>query len=196
MSTRAFTLPEVLVVISILSTVGLALSYSIVSTYRGNAYVFEAASSVDNARRGLTVTLQNLREASYGETGAYPVASAGTSTITFYADVDQDGPVERVRVYLTNQVLYRGVTNATGNPPTYTGQPETVQTVVAYVRNSTSTPLLYYYNAAGALLTAPIDVSEIAFVTMDIRVDLNPTRAPNVYALTGSATLRNVRTDD
>lgn len=195
MTHRAFTLPEMLVVIAILSMVGIALSVSITQTYRGNAYVFEAASSVDNARRGLTTALQNLREASYAENGAYPVAAAATSTVTFYADVDKDGPVERVRIYLTNGTLYRAVTNAAGNPPSYTGQPETVQTVVAYVRNSTSTPLFQYYDASGALLAAPVDVSRITFVTMDIRVDLNPARAPNVYPLTGSATLRNLRTD-
>jgi hypothetical protein len=111
----------------------------------------------------------------------------------FYADVDADGPVERVRIYLTGSTLYRGVTNAAGNPRTYVGQTETVQTVVAHVRNGTSTPLFAYYNAAGALLTAPVDVSEVSFVSMDIRTDLNPTRAPNVYQLTGSATLRNLR---
>jgi prepilin-type N-terminal cleavage/methylation domain-containing protein len=193
MSTRGFTLPETLVVIAIVATVGLTLSTVILQGYRGNAYVFEAASSVDSARRGLFTALQNLREATYGQDGAYPVASAGTSTVTFYADVDQDGPVERVRVYLSAGTLYRGVTNSAGNPPSYSGQPETVQTVVAYVRNGTSTPLFSYYDGTGVALTAPIDVSEIAFVTMDIRTDLNPTRAPNVYQLTGSATLRNLR---
>lgn len=191
--TKGFTLIETLMVISILSGVGIALSISILNGYRGNAYVFEAASSVDNARRGLSVTIQNLREASYGEDGAYPVASAATSTITFYADVDQDGPVEKVRVYLSNGTLYRGVTNAVGTPPSYVGQPETVQTVVAFVRNAASTPLFAYYNSAGVALTAPINVADIAFVTMNILTDLNPARAPNVYTLSGSATLRNLR---
>jgi hypothetical protein len=181
-----------LIVIGILGLMGVALGGAIVQTYRGNAYVLEAAYSVDNARRGLGDSLENLREATYGEDGAYPVASAGTSTITFYADVDADAPVERVRVYLSNGTLYRGVTNSAGNPPSYSGQPETVQTVVAYVRNASSTPLFSYYDSSGALMASPYDVSEIAFVTMDILVDLNPTRAPNVYALTGSATLRNL----
>ncbi len=190
---RAFTLPEVLVVIAILSVMGVALSSAIITTYRGNAYVFEAASSVDNARRGLTVTLQNLREATYGEDGAYPVAAAATSTVTFYADVDADGPVERIRVYLSNGTLYRGVTNSGGNPPTYAGQTESTQTVIAYVRNDGATPLFSYYDASGAELAYPVDVSEVAFITMNINVDLNPARAPNLYSLTGSATLRNLR---
>lgn len=191
--TRAFTLIEVLVVVAILATVGMALSVSIVQSYRGNAYVYEAASSVDNARRGLFTALQNLREATYGQDGSFPVASAATSTVTFYADVDADGPVERVRIYLVNGTLYRGVTNSAGNPPSYSGQPESVQTVVGYVRNGTSTPLFTYYDENGAALSAPVDVSDVRFVSMDIRTDLNPTRAPNVYQLMGSATLRNLR---
>lgn len=195
MMMRAFTLAEMLVVIGILSGVGIALSIAITQTYRGNAYVFESAVSVDNARRGISTALQNLRESTYAEDGAYPVAAAATSTVTFYADVDQDGPVEKVRVYLSNGTLYRGVTNAAGNPPSYAGQTEVVQTVIAYVRNNNTSPLFTYYDATGAQLGTPVDVSDVAFVTMDIRVDLNPTRAPNVYALTGSATLRNLRND-
>lgn len=191
--TRAFTLIEVVVVVAILATVGMALSVSIVQSYRGNAYVYEAASSVDSARRGLFTALQNLREATYGQDGSYPVASAATSTVTFYADVDADGPVERVRIYLVNGTLYRGVTNSAGNPPSYVGQTESVQTVVGYVRNGTSTPLFSYYDENGAQLATPVDVSDVRFVSMDIRTDLNPTRAPNVYQLMGSATLRNLR---
>lgn len=192
---RGFTLPEMLVVIGIISAVGVAMSVAIQSIYRGNAYVFESAASVDNARRAMTTATRNLREASYAEDGAYPIAAAGTSTVTFYADVDSDSPVERVRIYLSNETLYRGVTDPAGNPPGYVGQSESVQTVVAYVRNGTSTPLFNFYDTEGAPLAMPIDVSAIAFVTMDVRVDLNPTRAPNVYALTGSATLRNLKAD-
>jgi prepilin-type N-terminal cleavage/methylation domain-containing protein len=194
MTHRGFTLAEMMVVISIFAAMSIALSYAILQTYRGNAYVFEAASSLDNARRGVNTALENLREASYGEDGSYPIASAATSSVTFYADVDEDGPIEKVRVYLSNGVLYRGVTNATGNPPSYAGQPETVQTVVGYVRNATSTPLFSYYDSSGASLgTTAIDATKVRFVTMGILVDLNPTRAPNVYTLTGSATLRNLR---
>lgn len=193
MTPRAFTLVEMLVVISLTAAIGLALSIVIQNAYRGNAYVFESATSVDNARRGLTTALQNLREASYGQDGSYPVAAAATSSVTFYADVDQDGPVEKVRVYLSGGTLYRAVTNAAGTPPSYTGQPETVQTVVAYVRNTEATPLFTYYDASGAPLPVPVDVSEVRFVTMTILTDLNPTRAPNVYTLTASATLRNLR---
>lgn len=195
MTRRAFTLPEMLVVIGLTAGVGIALSIVIQNAYRGNAYVLEATSSVDSARRGLSSALQNLREASYGQDGAYPVASAATSSVTFYADVDQDGPVEKVRVYLSSGTLYRAVTNAAGTPPSYAGQPESVQTVVAYVRNDASTPLFTYYDASGAVLASPVDVSEVRFVTMSILTDLNPTRAPNVYTLTASATLRNLRND-
>ncbi len=192
---RGFTLAEVLVVIAILSMVSIALSTAIVQTYKGNAYVFEAASSVDNARRGIGDALKYLREATQGEDGSYPIATAATSSITFYADVDDDFPVERVRVYLLSGTLYRGVTNVSGSPPSYTGQPEVIETVVGYVRNDASSPLFTYYDSNGALLASPVNVADVAFITMDIRVDLNPTRAPNVYTLTGSASLRNLYTD-
>lgn len=193
--TRAFTLIEMLVVVAIVAMVSLALTSVILEMYRSNAYVFESAISVDNARRGLSSSLESLREATYGQDGSYPLASVATSSITFFAEEDGDSAVERVRVYLLDGTLYRGVTDAAGHPPSYTGQTESIRTMIGYVRNDGATPLFSFYDSDGVLLTAPYDVSEVMFVTMDIRVDLNPTRAPNVYAVQGSAALRNLFID-
>ncbi len=190
---KAFTLAETVVVVSILGIVGVALSTMIVFFYRSNAYLLEQTTAVDSANRGLEYAYKDMREASYGENGSYPIASAATSTITFYSDVDGDGPVEKVRLYLTNDTFYRGVTNAAGNPPSYTGQPETVSTISTYVKNGTSTPILHYYTEAGAELTGTIDIAEIRSVRIQLNVDLNPLRAPNIISLERTATLRNLR---
>jgi flagellar hook assembly protein FlgD len=158
--------------------------------------VFEAAVSVDSARRGIGTALQNIREASYGDDGSYPISNVATSSVTFYSDVDADGGVERVRIYIDNNVLYRVVTNSGGNPSSYTGQAGATSTIIANVRNGTSTALFTYFDSAGAALPATsTDVSEIRSVAATLMIDLNPQRAPNVLTLTGSATLRNLRSD-
>lgn len=189
---RGFTLVETLTVIAIVGTAGIALTSALVDFYRQNAYLFESTTALENARRALTTSLEDLRESSYGEDGAFPLVSAATSTITFHADIDQDGPVERVRFFVSNGTFYRTITNAAGNPPSYTGQAAT-STVIAYVRNATSTPLFRYYSASGTELTAPVDVSEVSQVRVRVDIDLNPQRAPEIFTLTGSATLRNLR---
>ncbi len=185
---------EVVVVVAITGIVSGALLYTIRDFFRTNAYVFEAATSVDSARRGVATTLHNLREASYADDGNYPIAAAATSSIIFYSDVDADGGIERVRIYVWNGSLYRTVTNASGNPPSYSGQTPATTTIATYVRNSSSTPLFTYYDSNGAqLATTSPDISEIASVATTLMVDLNPNRAPNVLTLTGSATLRNLK---
>ncbi len=191
---RAFSLAETIIVIAIIGVVGLALNSMIGYFYRSNAYLLQETSAIDSAHRGLEFAFGNLREASYGDDGSYPVENAATSTVTFYSDVDKDGPVEKVRLYLASGTLYRGVTNSAGNPPSYAGQTESTFTISTSVVNGTSTPIFRYYDATGAELTGTVDTSKISSISTTLRVDLNPLRAPDIFTLTGRATLRNLRT--
>ena len=194
MSMRGFTLVETVVTVALVAMVSGTLLMVIRDFYRQNAYVFEAATAVDSARRGISTALHNLREASYADDGNYPIASAATSSVTFYSDVDADGGIERVRIYLLSGTLYRVVTNAGGNPPSYTGQTAATTTIATYVRNSSTTPMFRYYDSNGVqLATTSPDILEIASVSTTLLVDLNPQRAPNVLTLTGTATLRNLK---
>jgi prepilin-type N-terminal cleavage/methylation domain-containing protein len=189
-----FTLIEMLVVIAITSAVGLAVTTMIQYFYQKNAYLLEQTDALDNARRTMLDAVRTLREASYGDDGSYPIATAGTSTITFFADLDNDGSVEKIRYYLVNSTLYRGVTNSAGSPPVYTGQTEAITTVAASVRNTKFTPLFTYYDSSGAALsTTSTNISQISAVTISAWIDINPNRAPNEFNLSETATLRNLR---
>lgn len=195
MKPRAFSLIETLVVIAIVTIVGLALNTVIQRFYQANAYVLQGTAAVNSARTGVMTLASNLREVTYGDNGAYPLAQAATSSILFYADVDRDGGVEQVRVYLIGTTLYRVVVNAGGNPPTYVGQASATTTLATYVANGTSTPLFRYFDATGAELTGTINVGDVTSVRTTLMVDVNPFRAPDIYTLSQSATLRNLRSE-
>lgn len=192
-SIRGFTLAETLVVIAIVSVVGLALSTMIAYFYKSNAFLLEQTAANDSAQRGLTRAFESLREASYGEDGSYPILQVATSSVTFYSDIDTDTPVEKVRLYLSNGSLYRGVTNTAGNPPTYAGQTETISIIATYVKNAPTTPLFRYFDSAGTELTGAVNLSDIVAVRTRLEVDLNPARAPNILILEQTATIRNLR---
>lgn len=194
-SVRGFTLIETIAVVAIVVTAGVALMGSIQYFYRSNAYVLEQTAALESARRGHAFTLQNLREATYGDDGSYLITAAGTSTVTFYADIDKDGGVERIRAYRTGGTLYRAITNANGNPATYVGQAEAIERIASDVRNGTSTPIFTYYDASGQALAYPINLSNVVSVGVRLEVDLNPLRAPNLFTLSGIATLRNLPTE-
>jgi type II secretory pathway pseudopilin PulG len=192
-ASRGFTLGETIVVVAIIGAVGVAVTSMITFFYRSNAYAFQQTSAVDSAHRGLDGSFRNMREASYGDDGSYPVESAATSSVTFYSDVDNDGPVEKVRLYILAGTLYRQVTNSAGSPPSYTGQTISTSTIATNVVNATSTPVFRYYDTNGTELTAPADVSKVVAVATTLSVDLNPSRAPDIFTLQASATLRNLR---
>lgn len=191
---RGFSFTEVLVVIAVTGIVGVALNSMIFNFYRSNAYLLQQTSAVDSATRGLRTSFEELRQATYGEDGSYPIQSAATSSITFFSDVDNDGSVEKIRIYLSGTTFYRSITEATSSPPTYTGQTAKLFTIATYVRNSTSTPIFTFYDEDGTQLstTSPI-IADIAAVSISLRVDLNPFRAPDILTLEESATLRNLR---
>lgn len=191
-TSRAFTLTETLVVVALVSLVGVGIQYAIQYFYRANNYVLQSTVAVNNARLGVSTIASNLREATYGDDGSYPIVSAATSSMTFHGDIDKDGGVERVSASLIGTTLYRVVTNATGSPPSYTGQAPATTTVVSYVKNGTSTPVFRYFNSAGTELTGTVNVSEVRSVSVTLLTDVNPLRAPEIYSLTQSASLRNL----
>lgn len=194
-SSRGFTLVETLVVIAIVTVVSIAITTAIRYFYQSNAFLLEQTAALDSARRGVLDTVHAIREASYGNDGSYPIAAAATSTITFYSDVKNVGSVAKIRYYLQGTTLYRGVTSSAGSPPSYAGQPETVSTIATYVRNPGTAPVFTYFDVNGLQLstTTSPNVAQISSVGINMQIDLNPNRAPNIFTLTESATLRNLR---
>ncbi len=191
---RGMTLVELLVTISILTVVNIALMTLIQSFYKNNNYLIEETSALASARKGVNDAIVSLREASYGDDGSYPIASAATSTVTLYADIDSDETVERVKYILTNGTLYRTLTNSSGSPAAYPAVSQSTTTVATNVRNTNATPLFTYYDDTGTQLsTTSTNVASISSVRVQVLVDLNPNRAPNVFTLSQSATLRNLQ---
>ncbi len=189
---RAFTLIETLITITIFTVVSLALTFLVIYFYQTNEYVLEQTSAVESARIGVTSAMNDLREASYGANGSYPIVSATPTSIIFYVDRSGDGVVDLVRYWLSSTILSRGVTVPAGDPLSYSGQPEQITTIAMNVHNG-STALFRYFDSQGTELTTPINVADIASVNTTVTVNVNPTRAPNNFTLTIGATLRNLR---
>lgn len=188
------TLIEVLVSISIITVVTLAITSLIQSFYKDNDYLIEETSALASARRGIDNAVSAIREATYGDDGSYPISMAGTSTLTIYSDVDTDTGVEKLQYALTNGTLYEYVTNATGSPPTYPSSSRATTTIATNVRNTDATPLFTYYDSSGnQLSTTSPAIASITSVKVEVMVDLNPNRAPNVFTLSEEATLRNLQ---
>ena len=193
MNYRAFTLVEIVVTVAVTTLVFIVISTLLTYFYKTNAYTFEQSTAVWQARNGVENAMHSLREASYASDGSYPIASVATSSITFYANVDNDSVVERITYSLSNGTLYCAVAEPSGNPLTYVGAIIATTTVATSVINGTSTPIFTYFDDTGAQLSAPINIANITSVKTTIVIDVNVNRAPVPFTLSGGATLRNLR---
>jgi type II secretory pathway pseudopilin PulG len=193
MISRAFTLIETIVVVAVTALITVTLGVLLVYFYKTNAYTLEQTTAVAQARRGVEDAMKYLREASYGSDGSYPLKSVATSTITFYANVNNDSAIEQITYKMKNGVFYRVVATPTGNPLSYINPTFATTTVATSVVNSTSTPIFRYFDNTGIELTAPVSVSRVASIQTTVVIDVNMNRAPVALTLSAGATLRNLQ---
>lgn len=188
-----FTLLETIITIAIISIIMIAITDSVRFFYRANTSSLEQSYQIDSARKGVSFLVRDLREASNGDNGTYPISEIGTSTITFFSDTDRDVSVEKITYELNGTILTRHVVDSSGNPPAYTSAGAT-STVSIYVRNiEEEADLFTYYDRDGAVISDLQNIGDVRSVTINLVVNIQPIRAPNEFTLRSSATLRNLR---
>jgi type II secretory pathway pseudopilin PulG len=189
---RGFTLIETLVWIAIFTASMVAIATSVIYFYRTSNYAIEEATALTSTQHGMDAMVRVIREAAYSSVGAYPIVAMATSSFTFYANVDSDAGVEKVRYYLSGTNVYEGVVEPSGDPATYTGS-ETATLVADNIKNSSSSMDLFtYYDQNGAQMSDLTKIANVRFVTVNIVADIDPNRAPTNTQLRSSATLRNL----
>jgi len=97
---KGFSLVEVLVTITIFALILGALMGFIMLGYKTYNFSWQQAMAINEARKGVETMVKEIREAKTGEDGSYPIERAGDKEFVFYADIDKDGDVERVRYFL------------------------------------------------------------------------------------------------
>jgi type II secretory pathway pseudopilin PulG len=194
MNLRGFSLVETIVVVSTTALISVTLGSLLTYFYKTNAYTLEQSTAVAQARRSIEDAMSHLREASYGSDGSYPLMVVATSSITFFAKVTATGPyIERVTYSLQKGILYRTVGEPFTNPISYSGISVATTTVATSVMNTAATPLFRYFDNTGTELASPADVSKVSSVLTTVVIDVNAARAPFSLTLSGSATLRNLK---
>lgn len=189
---RGVTFIETLIWVAVFTFAMGAIVITLLSFYRANTYTIEQAQAVSEARRGIERAVQEMREISFASNGAYPIVSIEPEQFYFYSDIDSDPLVERVRFFTEDTYLKQGVTEAAGDPLSYSGD-ETVSTISENVRNvEQAVTTFHYYDEEGDEVLDG-DVTAVRFVTIDLVVNVSPDKLPNQLTLRSSATLRNLR---
>ena len=196
-SQMGFTLTEMVVVVALFGIVGVALGESIATFYRLNGYTLAQAYQVSHARQGMEQMVRDIREMTYADNGAFPLATTSRYRIGFYSDIDRDDSVEYVEYILstTTTSLMKNVYNATGSPSTYTlaGTPDASVAVSEYVQNQIENiPMFTYYDEDGMPATSATSVTDIRYVALSIIINIDPIRDPGEFMLRSSAAIRNL----
>ncbi len=188
-----FTLIETVAVISMTALIFAAVSWAIVSFYRANAFIIQQSFAINNARKGVEKMVKEIREATYSDTGSYPIVSASSSEFIFYSDIDKDNKVERIRYTFNGTNLEKGEIKSSGDPLVYDPVNEKVSVASEYIRNSAQQPVFSYFDSQGNEVVNLSNVSDISLVKIKLVVNIVPGRAPEEFTLYSTAQIRNLK---
>ena len=194
---KGFTLVEVVVAIGIFSVIIVAVGLFEVNIFSYQRNVSGSFTAVQDSQVILKTLARDIRMASQGSDGSYALQTVATSTLSFFADINNDGLKERIRYSLINSKLYRTTLVPTGSPLTYSGT-ESTSTVLTDVVNATSTPVFSYFSGVyigttTSPLPDPISPNVVRLVQINLVIGANGDQKPDGRKYTADVTLRNLK---
>jgi len=160
-----------------------------------------ALDTIDQARIAVFNFTNELRNATSGNDGSYPLSLTGDSQIILFSTYGSATStiVNRIRYYVSGTTLYKGVVVPSGSPLSYNILSEKTTTVVTNLSNA-STPVFYYYDGSytgtAAPLAQPINVTNVKFVAMNLILPTQDVRgATTTFKITSGGTIRNLKTN-
>lgn len=194
---KGFSLAEIVIVVGILGMIMMTVGAFQRDIFVNTKFAQDSLSTTQDSRNILRMMVRELRTSSAGNDGSYPLITAATSTLSFYSDVDADGLKDKVRYYVATTTLIKGLIKPTGSPLTYVAGNEVFSILAYNLKNSSSTPLFEYYDntyaGTSSPLTQPLVISNVRLVKINLMVDVDPNKSPNVRTYTSQVNLRNLK---
>ena len=156
-------------------------------------------SDQDQARRLAFAMATELRNGQTGSSGAYTLDTAGAQQLIYYSNADLDPGVERIRYFVQNGKLWKGVTEYNGS--SYDLSKEQTIAVQNNLANGAAAVFYYYdgsYSGSStqAALSQPVNVTQVKFVKISLQVfNKAGVKNTNTYTITAGAAIRNLKTN-
>lgn len=164
-------------------------------------FSFEEMQAVEEARAGIDLMVRQIRETKDAGNGSYPIALADDQQFIFYADIDNDDKVEKIRYFLDGAELKKGTIEPLGTRPvSYPDDQEKIAVIASYIRNGTA-PIFYFYNGdwplvkEGNPLGTPTRLIETKYMRVFLRINVNPGKTPGDFELSSGTQLRNLKSN-
>jgi len=193
------TLIETMIALAIFVAVIVAVGSYQVSVFSNQRVVSGNFQTAQEAQVILKTLLTELRATAPAADGSYPIVSAGTSSISFFSDPDNDGQTEEITYTLIGNTLYRAIIQPTGTPAIYNPANQATSSLLTDVRNSTSTPVFQYYDqnytGTSSPLSIPVNIPSVRLIQINLALDVILNQAPAVRTYTTQVSLRNLKTN-
>ena len=195
--TDGFTIIEVIISVFILSLIVVSAATFQRDVFSLNFFLQGSLNAQLDARHVVKIMVAELRKVSPSALGAYPIALASSTAITFYSDVDSDGVKDRVRYFLSGSTIKRGVLAPSGSPLAYVDANEELTILISGFVSSSTLPLFQYYGAtytgASPPLSLPVDTSSVRLIKITVIIDTDPVHSPAPIIVTSQVNLRNLK---
>lgn len=198
---KGFSLVEILTSLGILIIITISIALLQRNIFSFGRLIQGNLDAQKEAKRAFTQMTKDIRNASYASNGAYPIALASTSSLTFFADIDGDKYKEQIRYFVDDSnTLRRGIIEpVTSTQPISYSTPEVNSILVGKIFN-TSTPIFTYYNAnyngtsSTSPLSYPLNIMDIRLIKIEILMKTQEgSQQPLTVIMTTHAMLRNLK---
>lgn len=194
-----FTLVELVVALFIFSLIAYGIIFLTSNIFTAATGQTSLLADTDQARKLAFQIVNELRNATYGSDGGYPLNTAQDQQIVFYSNVDTDVNPERVRYYVQNNKLYRGVSEWNGSAY------DVAHEQVVLVQNDLgvgTNPVFYYYadtytgSSSQTSLIQPVSIAQVKYIKVNLQlVNVAGANKTNTYTVSSSASFRNLKTN-
>lgn len=169
-----FTIVEAIIVVGILSLLVPQVAYLLVSAFSGSSQQYQSLDNIDTARIISSRFVNEIRSAVQGVDGSSAVSLAEENEIIFYSPWgSQDSSIRKIRYFISENELFKGITTPTGSPLNYDPALENitkVQTDISLVDEA----LFYYYSGEYTgqenPLIQPVNINDVKFVKINLIV--------------------------
>jgi type II secretory pathway pseudopilin PulG len=197
---KGMTLTELLVVIAITMVLMTMLAVLLAKTFFINRYTLEQGLNNTQLQNAIRNMSESIREARQSDAGEYLLYKADKSELIFFANIDNDSATERVRYFLENGQLKRGVAEAAGAPPQYPTNDTSVSVVGSGIINTPSQPMFTYYNedypedmTDNPLPTPVVPPLDVSLIRMHLYANVDPNHVPDTMEIETFIKPRNIK---
>jgi prepilin-type N-terminal cleavage/methylation domain-containing protein len=193
---KGFSLAEIIIVTAVAAAIFMAVFNFGDSIFSFNSNAQKSLSAQSDGRRILKNITKELRSASPSSVGSYPIMAAGTSSLTFFVNLDSDAYKEQVRYFLQGSELKKGTIKPSGSPLVYNPADEQVVTLIRDVYNGASPIFEYFdssYTGTSTPLSLPVQITRIRLVRITVKIEKDINKSLGPIIIESQVFLRNLK---